>query len=202
MRLVDIVGALFSARKVIWGVCVWRVGLLWQSRAGACPNLPQRRPGPGSTANRSTEYQRFSSGISARSGPLWQIWTIRRLGPVGEGVRGAGGGPGARLDEPSGPVGPAGASVRERPRRPDRSRGSRPSPGPAGTPLFFRERVGFQSNAQMGGARSTGNLRVRGKTARGERRAGGRRTGRRTRPPRRPRPLPTRKIRPTRTPPE
>ena len=30
-------------------------------------------------------------------------------------------------------------------------------------PVVLRERAGFQSNAQMGGARSTGNLRVRGK---------------------------------------
>ena len=29
---------------------------------------------------------------------------------------------------------------------------------------FFRERVGFQSNAQMGGTRSTGNLRARGES--------------------------------------
>ena len=57
------------------GVCVGRVGLLWWPGAGACPNLPQRRPGPGSTENKSPEYQRFSSGAPARSGPLWQIWT-------------------------------------------------------------------------------------------------------------------------------
>ena len=44
-------------------------------RGGACPNLPQRRPGPGSAVRRSAEYQRFSSGASVRSGPLWQIWT-------------------------------------------------------------------------------------------------------------------------------
>ena len=143
MRLMDIVGALFSARKVIWCVCVWRVGLLWQSRAGACPNLPQRRPGPGSTANRSAEYQRFYSGVPARSGPLWQIWTIRRLGPVGEGVRGAGGGLGARLDDPSGPDGPVGAPVQAESRCPARSRESRPSPDPAGTPPTLHERVGF-----------------------------------------------------------
>ena len=29
-------------------------------------------------------------------------------------------------------------------------------------PVIFRERAGFQSNAQAGGARSTGNLRARG----------------------------------------
>ena len=32
-------------------------------------------PGPGSVGRRSAEYQRFSSGAPARSGPLWQIWT-------------------------------------------------------------------------------------------------------------------------------
>ena len=50
------------------------------------------------------------------------------------------------------------------PGRPGRSRGSRPSPGPASPSPTLRERVGFQSNAQMGGARSTGNLRARGRT--------------------------------------
>ena len=33
---------------------------------------------------------------------------------------------------------------------------------PTLVPPLLRERAGFQSNAQMGGARSTGNLRVRG----------------------------------------
>ena len=54
---------------------VVRVGLLGRSGAGACPDLLQRRPGPGSAARRSAEYQRFSSGALARSGPLQQIWT-------------------------------------------------------------------------------------------------------------------------------
>ena len=52
-----------------------RVGLLGRSGAGACPNLLQRRPATGSAARRSAEYQRFSSGAPARSGPLQQIWT-------------------------------------------------------------------------------------------------------------------------------
>ena len=52
-----------------------RMGLLGRSGAGACPDLLQRRPGPGSAARRSAEYQRFSSGAPARSGPLQQIWT-------------------------------------------------------------------------------------------------------------------------------
>ena len=54
---------------------VGRVGLLRRSGAVACPNLLQRRPAAGSAARRSAEYQRFSSGAPARSGPLQQIWT-------------------------------------------------------------------------------------------------------------------------------
>ena len=54
------------------GTCGTRSG---RSGAGACPNLLQRRPGPGSTARRSAEYQRFSSGAPARPGSLQQIWT-------------------------------------------------------------------------------------------------------------------------------
>ena len=44
-------------------------------RGGACPNLLQRRPATGSAARRTAEYQRFSFGAPARSGPLQQIWT-------------------------------------------------------------------------------------------------------------------------------
>ena len=51
------------------------VGFLGRSGAGACPNLLQRRPGPGSAAREIAEYQRFSSRAPARSGPLQQIWT-------------------------------------------------------------------------------------------------------------------------------
>ena len=66
------------------GVCVGRVGLLGRPGAGACPNLPQRRFGLGSAANETAEYQRFSSGVPARWGPLWQIWTTgAAAGPVG-----------------------------------------------------------------------------------------------------------------------
>ena len=45
--------------------------------AGArmCPNLLQRRLGPGSAARRSAEYQRFSSRTPMESRPLQQIWT-------------------------------------------------------------------------------------------------------------------------------
>ena len=68
---------------------VVRVGLLGQSGAEACPNLLQRRPGPGSAARRSAEYQRFSFGASARSGPLQQIWTNGApTGPCTDGGRG------------------------------------------------------------------------------------------------------------------
>ena len=56
--------------------------------ARVCPNLPQRRSGPGSAVRRGAEYQRFFSRASARSGSLWQIWTNRgRRGPGGEGGR-------------------------------------------------------------------------------------------------------------------
>ena len=60
------------------GVVV-RVGLLGRSSVGACPNLPQRRLTAGSAAVKSSEYQRFSSRVPARSGPLWQIWTTQPL---------------------------------------------------------------------------------------------------------------------------
>ena len=51
------------------------VGLVGLAGAGACPNLPQRRPAARSAANETAEYQRFSSGVPARFGSLWQIWT-------------------------------------------------------------------------------------------------------------------------------
>ena len=53
---------------------VW-VGLLGRLGAGACPNLPQRRPAAGSAADESAEYQRFFSRAPTRSGSLQQIWT-------------------------------------------------------------------------------------------------------------------------------
>ena len=102
-------------------------------RGGACPNLPQRRSGSVSAVSGGAEYQRFFSCAPARSGPLWQIWTIRRRGPVGEGVRGSGGGrcgrPDDRGDHFDDPTGPAGAPVREGPRHPARSRPPGPVPG-------------------------------------------------------------------------
>ena len=69
--------ALIRARRRGGARAVVRVGLLRRSGAGACPNLLQRHPGPGSAARRSAEYQRSSSGAPVRSGPLQQIWTTR-----------------------------------------------------------------------------------------------------------------------------
>ena len=77
-----------------------RAGLLGRSGAGACPNLLQRRPGPGSAARKSAEYQRFSSGVSARSGPLQQIWVTGAVaGPCADG--GLGDHPGTRAGLPT-----------------------------------------------------------------------------------------------------
>ena len=73
------------------------VGLLWRSGSGACPNLLQRRPGPGSAAIRTAEYQRFFSGAPARSVPLQQIWTNRAAMDPGMGGTGRDDGP---LDAP------------------------------------------------------------------------------------------------------
>ena len=67
-------------------IVVVRVGLVGRFGAGSCPNLLQRRPGPGSAARRSAEYQRFSSGAPARSGPLQQIWTNGAATGPGRGV--------------------------------------------------------------------------------------------------------------------
>ena len=84
------------------GTCGTRSG---RSGAEACPNLLQRRPGPGSTAEESAEYQRFSSGAPARSGPLQQIWTTCRRGPSGEGGRGSDGDHDGRPDDRTRPAG-------------------------------------------------------------------------------------------------
>ena len=67
-----------SGRVIL--LCVVLVGLLWRLGAGACPNLPQRRPGPMSAVSGGAEYQRFFSRAPARSGSLWQIWTHPRPG--------------------------------------------------------------------------------------------------------------------------
>ena len=137
--------------RVVRVVRVGRVGLVVSAGAGACPNLPQRRSGPVSAVSGGAEYQCFFSCAPARSGPLWQIWTIRRRGPVGEGVRGSGGGrcgrPDDRGDHFDDPAGPVGALVREGPRHPARSRppglvpGVSPIPGPRQpVPDFSRAR--------------------------------------------------------------
>ena len=89
------------------------VGLVGLAGAWACPNLPQRRSGPGSAANETAEYQRFSSGVPARSRPLWQIWTTgAAAGPVGRAVVDQAGAPCDR-------AGPAEVPPRAPPRRPN-----------------------------------------------------------------------------------
>ena len=80
-------------------ITVVRVGLLGRPRAGACPNLLQRRPGPESAVGRSAEYQRFSSGAPARSGPLQQIWTTGAAAGSGRGGHGPDGDHGGRPDD-------------------------------------------------------------------------------------------------------
>ena len=81
-------------------VAVVRVGLLGRPRAGVCPNLLQRRPATGSAARRSAEYQRFSSGAPARSGPLQQIWTNDAAAGLSEGRRGSDGDLAGRIADP------------------------------------------------------------------------------------------------------
>ena len=76
-----------------------RMGLLGRSGAGSCPNLLQRSSAARSAASRSAEYQRFSSGVSARSGPLQQIWVTGAVaGPCADG--GLGDHPGTRAGHP------------------------------------------------------------------------------------------------------
>ena len=94
-------------------IVVVRVGLVGRFGAGSCPNLLQRRPGPGSAAEESAEYQRFSSGAPARSGPLQQIRTTCAAAGPREGRRGAGGDHDGR---PDGRTGPAGTCPRARAR--------------------------------------------------------------------------------------
>ena len=117
------------------GVCVGRVGLLWRPGAGACPNLPQRRSGPGSAANETAEYQRFSSGVPARWGPLWQIWTTgAAAGPVGRAS------PASARSMTSTPARtPARRTVADRASTPfDRAGPTRAPPGPAQAPRSAR----------------------------------------------------------------
>ena len=104
------------------------MGLLGRPGVGTCPNLPQRRSGPGSAANETVEYQRFSSGVPARSGSLWQIWTTgAAAGPVGRAVVrlgeahgvGAGAGTGEAGGCPVRPHRPRPSNARPTRRRPD-----------------------------------------------------------------------------------
>ena len=111
--------ALIVTMARVGGRGVVLVGLLGRFGAGECQNLPQRRSGPGSAARRSAEYQRFFSRAPARSGPLWQIWTIRRRRPAGD-VCGPGCVPGGRPGERTGPAG-RGAGLPGRPRTPRRA---------------------------------------------------------------------------------
>ena len=62
----------------------------------------------------------------------------------------------------AGAVGPPGRHCDLQPARVRRRLRRRHRPGPGPFVAGFRERAGFQSNARLGGARSTGNLRVRG----------------------------------------
>ncbi len=113
------------------------VGLLGRPGAGTCPHLPQRRPGPGSAANETAEYQRFSSGVPARSGPLWQIWTTgAAAGPVGRAspasaVHDVGTGADTRAE---GGRRPGGRPVRPRRPRPSASAGPAQAPRSPGAP--------------------------------------------------------------------
>ena len=65
-------------------IMVRRVGLLGLAGARMCPNLLQRRLGPGSAARRSAEYQRFSSRTPMESRPLQQIWTTGATADLSE----------------------------------------------------------------------------------------------------------------------
>ena len=57
-----------GAVKGMGGHVMVLVGLLGRPGAGACQNLPQRRPAAVSAANETAEYQRFSSRVPARWG--------------------------------------------------------------------------------------------------------------------------------------
>ena len=108
-------------------VAVVCVGLLGRPRAGVCPNLLQRRPATGSAARRSAEYQRSSSGVPARSGPLQQIWTTGAAMGSGRGGHGPDGDHDGRPDD---------RAVRGTPPGPARAR-----PGPARAARVARRRA-------------------------------------------------------------
>ena len=121
------------------------VGLVGLAGAGACPNLPQRRPEPGPAASGGTEYQRFSSGVPARFGSLWQIWTTgAAAGPVGRAVTNlgevhdVGAGAGTRVE---GGRRRGGCPVRPCRPRPSAAAGPAQAPRSARSPLNRRERL-------------------------------------------------------------
>ena len=127
----------------VWGMDgrgVVLVGLLWRSGAGACPNLPQRRPGPGSAAKKSAEYQRFFSRAPARSGPLWQIWTTRVAANPREGRHGPVGGRDRPLEGPP----QAGRRPQRAPRRANRAHRPRRRP-PRTTPRLRNVHFALES---------------------------------------------------------
>ncbi len=131
------------------------MGLLGRPGAGACPNLPQRRSGPRSAAKKSAEYQRFSSGVPARSGPLWQIWTTgAAAGPVGRAVVRLGEvhgvGAGAGTGEAGG-CGPGGCPVRPHWPRPSNAADPAQALRSARSPLNPRERTSSRRSRGLPG---------------------------------------------------
>ena len=94
-----------GAVKGMGGHVMVLVGLLGRPGAGACQNLPQRRPAAVSAANETAEYQRFFSRAPARSGPLWQIWTIRAAAGPRKGCHGLVDDPDGHPGERTGPTG-------------------------------------------------------------------------------------------------
>ena len=62
MRLMDIVGALFSARKVIWCVCVWRWGSCGNPGQGRVQICHKGAPG---RDRRRTEARNINDSIPA-----------------------------------------------------------------------------------------------------------------------------------------
>ena len=115
------------------------------ARTRSCPNLLQRRPAAGSAARRSAEYQRFSSGAPARSGPLQQIRTTCAATALEEGIREPDGDHDGCTDGRAGPAGIA-TTLRDA-----------PSPGRRGPPVDAPRRA----RTYLGRARSSLNPRER-----------------------------------------
>ena len=148
----------------VWGMDgrgVVLVGLLGRSGAGACPNLPQRRPAAVSAAKKSAEYQRFFSRAPARSGPLWQIWTTRVAANPREGRHGPVGG----RDRPLGGAPQAGRRPRRAPWRANGARRPRrrpPRTTPGAETCTSHSKVQFQpsfSSAKCASRRGGGRSR-------------------------------------------